>query len=95
MKQNHIWLELDKPAKDLKDAERKAFYELQCELANNLIRRLASADEPTIGTEQGQHFWFHENREEYCFTTGSHGEYLTLPHKAPGVWLNLDYYGRA
>jgi len=73
---NRIWIELDVPANNA-DAE------LQCTLANNMLKRLVPS---------GQfEFWWHENDCMYCLSTGPMG-YHTLPDR--GHWFNLDSLGK-
>jgi hypothetical protein len=87
--ENRIWIELDKPPRDMHDArDRKAFYDRQCELANNVLRRLS----PRADME-GQpisKFWYSEHEARYCY--GGPGGYRTLSDN--GEWFNLDYLGR-
>lgn len=75
--ENRIWIELDKPF-DKEHADK------QCELANNLLKRLN-------GNEPGDSkFWWSEHEKRYCYG-GNHG-YTVLADR--GQWFNLDFFGR-
>lgn len=76
---NRIWIELEKP-RDKADADK------QCELANNMLKRLS--DHPEKATE----FWWSEHEKQYCLQFGDNGGYIVLTDR--GHWFNLDYMGR-
>ncbi len=83
---NHarIWIELDKPPALTAMPARLAFYGLQCQLANNFLKRLIG---PDCTTE------FSWSAKERMYMYGQrHGSYEYLPDR--GKWLNLSYFGR-
>jgi hypothetical protein len=73
-----VWIELQ-PPRDKAHADRI------CELANNMLKRLAAPGDPP-----GSEFWWSVNEQRYCFG-GNHG-YMTLSDR--GEWFNLEYFGR-
>jgi hypothetical protein len=90
-RENRIWIELEQPPKDMQDpSARKAFREKQCELANNMMRRLLSRADYEDGAQAASKFWWGERDARYCY--GGVGGYTTLADN--GTWMNLDYVGR-
>lgn len=76
-KNNRIWIELDSPK-----GQGEEFAKLQCELANNMMRRL--------GVTDGYRFiWM--KKYGYCWDGPAGFEELT----DNGKWFNLDYLAGA
>lgn len=76
---NKIWVELAKP-------RSKEHAEKQCELANNMLRRLHKP----ANRSSMQTFWYDQERSQYCY-----GGPMGFEHLGDrGKWLNLDYMGR-
>jgi len=75
--ENKVWIELEQ-----KSSEEDR--QLQCRLANNMLRRLND------GEPVEDKFWWSTHENRYCYG-GPHG-YLVLSEN--GNWFNLDHLGR-
>lgn len=73
--QNRVWIELERPTSK-EDGDK------QCELANNLLKRLH-------GPDTGLSFFWSEHKGMYAFGNVS---FTYLSDR--GTWLNLDHAGR-
>lgn len=80
---NRIWIEMEKP-------ESLEHAKLQCELTNNMLRRLAGSSNVELT------HWFDaylDRDGKVIYTYGNHGGDFTL--KDNGHWFSLDFLGRA
>lgn len=79
MSGNKIWLEFEEPENEAHAAE-------QCRLANNMLRRLATA------TSTGEWGFSYDNETRmYRYGSESAG-YIEMPERRH--WLSLDFLGR-
>ena len=76
---NSIWIELNNKVPN--DVKPRAWRELQCALANSMLKRLGISNrEFFLGSDLSYRF-------------GSYNGYVDLPDN--GHWFDLDYLGRA
>jgi hypothetical protein len=78
---NRVWIELERPAYAMPEAERNALADKRAALCSVLIERLCGAKDYC--------FW-NSKDQRYCFG-GQMGFYVATDD---GHWFNLDHMGR-
>ncbi len=78
---NRIWIEFEKP-RDKEHAQQ------QCDLANNMLRRLSHS----MTEELNQEFFLKKEPDRFSYCYGGQMGYYDLPQR--GHWLSLDFIGR-
>jgi hypothetical protein len=83
---HRIWIELDHPSNHKEESLPPEFAKEQCNLANNMLARLASPEHLPLRDT----FFWSEHERRYCYG-GVMGYIVLTDH---GHWFNLSYLGR-